>query len=391
MLLLLLQSSATEAILMMTILCHEFGHGNMARYLGGTIDHILLWVFGGICFSTRPPGVYEPRKLLKNDLLIVAAGPTTHIFQAPFWGLILALLFALYTASFSGDVPQPLLFSNPWEAFLSALNPFSSQFAYSSILYVTPYFGKWHGLLWTIVGQAVSINVTLFLFNVFFPMYPADGSKLLVTSMMFCCGMPPRRAANILLCVSVPCAFLLLGYMAYTLYAAFSHITQVQSASLLNGMMGLMALMSLQESWNIYQLKKARRLYQHPLFQTARSWQRADRDRFGAVHRINDSEYDDDTPPFLGGCRDPSSGCSFLSCICPCLRPNANYVTDNGGGQLLGGVDLQAQATNRPLAGLPSSAKDVRAQRGNLLDKVEDRQKEQEKSVRELGAEQDDV
>jgi hypothetical protein len=89
--------------------------------------------------------------------------------------------------------------------------------------------------------------------------------------------------------------------MIYSLYGAVSHMTQTSSASLMNGMMGLMALMSLQESWNIYQLKKRRQLWMHPLFQTARSWQRSDRDQFGAVHRLNDSEYDDDTPPFPWG------------------------------------------------------------------------------------------
>merc|ERR1740138_158636 len=60
----------------------------------------------------------------------------------------------------------------------------------------------WAALLWYLVGSAVRLNVALFLFNVFFPMYPADGSKLLVTSLMFCCGLAPRKAANVLLFVS---------------------------------------------------------------------------------------------------------------------------------------------------------------------------------------------
>ena len=32
----------------------------------------------------------------------------------------------------------------------------------------------------SLAGTAIQLNVALFLFNVFFPMYPADGSKLLV-------------------------------------------------------------------------------------------------------------------------------------------------------------------------------------------------------------------
>jgi len=149
-----------------------------------------------------------------------------------------------------------------------------------------------------------------------------------------------------------------------------------------------MALMSLQESWNIYQLKKRRQLWMHPLFQTARSWQRSDRDQFGAVHRLNDSEYDDDTPPFLGGCRDAASGCA---CICPCLR-SSNYVAANDGGQLLGGGPIEQSQTVRPLAGLPAAKpEELRGQRNILLDNIEQRQKEQQKTVRELESEQGNV
>ena len=55
----------------------------MARKLGGEISHILLWPFGGICFSSRDRRIEDPRTLIKNDLLIVGAGPTTHFFQVP--------------------------------------------------------------------------------------------------------------------------------------------------------------------------------------------------------------------------------------------------------------------------------------------------------------------
>merc|ERR1712188_24607 len=84
---------------------------------------------------------------------------------------------------------------------------------------------------------------------------------------------------------------------------AFSQGQGAMSGSMMAGLMGFMGLMSLMESWKIYNLKKARQLHTHPLFQTARSWRRTERDTFGVVHRINVSDLDDDTPLFAGGCR----------------------------------------------------------------------------------------
>jgi len=196
---------SAQLILFATVLCHEFGHGNMARYLGGEIDHILLWVFGGICFSTRIPST-DNRKLLRDDLLVVAAGPATHIFQTPIWALVLWAMFAAFTASHAAlPSAETTGYSNAWEAFIAALNPIYGVGYYN----VQETVGLWPALLWYFVGSAIRLNVALFLFNVFFPMYPADGSKLLVTSLMFCCGVAPRRAANVLLAVSVPCSALL--------------------------------------------------------------------------------------------------------------------------------------------------------------------------------------
>merc|ERR1740138_1678710 len=150
----------------------------------------------------------------------------------------------------------------------------------------------WAALLWYLVGSAVRLNVALFLFNVFFPMYPADGSKLLVTSLMFCCGLAPRKAANVLLFVSVPCALLMLGWSLFAVIHAFRGGGDPGS-SMMQGLMGFMGVMSLIEAWKIHKLKKEKLLNTHPLFATARSWRRQDRDAFGSVHRINNSTLDD--------------------------------------------------------------------------------------------------
>jgi len=320
----LLQQLGNFFILYLTVLCHEFGHGNMARYLGGEIDHILLWVFGGICFSTRA-ATHDNRKLLRDELLVVAAGPSTHFLQAPAWGLFLCLVFVIcpQTENYYGSHP----FSDPWQAFLSAVSPLGN--ALSDVWQPLVFEGALgSAMLWSLVGTAIQLNVALFLFNVFFPMYPADGSKLLVTTLMFCCGVPARTAALVLLCVSVPCGILFIGYSAWTL---FSGIAVGQGgAAMLNSITGFMGIMSLVEAYKIWELRKARRLHTHPVFQTARSWNRTERDQFGQVHRINASDFDDEAPFTTGGaCKEacvslcgvctPAEGVSCFGCLCPCL------------------------------------------------------------------------
>lgn len=372
----LLLASGNQLILLLTVLCHEFGHGNMARYLGGEIDHILLWVFGGICFSTRARGD-DNRKNLRDDLLIVAAGPTTHFFQAPFWGLVLWALFLAFTNTTQGLTTGYL---SAWEAFTAALNPLTSL----DYFYVWQTVGKWQALGWVLVGTGVQLNVALFIFNVFFPMYPADGSKLLVTSLMFCCGLSARKAANVLLGVSVPCALLLIVYSLWTVVHSFE-AGGGATASLLQGVMGWMGVMSLMEAHRIYQLKKARRLFTHPLFFTARSWRREERDAFGVVHRINNSDFDDDVPPLdrgtcgellagirnPGGCQNLVSDCSVVRCLCPCfLRP--------------GGAGTIEAARTSTAGSAAASAQDLRQQRASMLNRVEQDRSTQQKTVRQL-------
>jgi len=312
-----------EAILMVTILCHEFGHGNMARWLGGEIDHILLWVFGGICFSIHPRST-DSNKTLKNDLLIVAAGPTTHFFQTPVWGVAMWALFLALPATG---------YASAYDAFSSAVDPWKGF----NLNTVRTEAGLWSALPWALVGDAVSLNVWLFLFNVFFPMYPADGSKLLVLILMYCCRVPARCAAIVLLCVSVPCSLYFVG-------SGVMGLRGTAGPNVLTGVMFWMGLMSLCEAYKIFQLLQAKRVHTHPLFQSARSWQQQGRDDMGRARRINNSDFDDEAT-IGGNCclvdcwtnlcdgdeDKPSRGCP-----CPCAgsreRPEVlpNYGTAEG-------------------------------------------------------------
>eukprot|EP00419_Tripos_fusus_P001989 CAMPEP_0172674928 /NCGR_PEP_ID=MMETSP1074-20121228/13002_1 /TAXON_ID=2916 /ORGANISM="Ceratium fusus, Strain PA161109" /LENGTH=429 /DNA_ID=CAMNT_0013492371 /DNA_START=100 /DNA_END=1389 /DNA_ORIENTATION=+ len=363
----LMQQVLEFTILYATVLCHEFGHGNMARRLGGEIDHILLWIFGGICFSTRQP-THDNRKILRDEFLIVAAGPMTHFFQAPAWGLVLCAVFFVCPQL---DNTRPF-FEHPGEAFLAALLPWGSGLA--QVWMPLAFAGQWgSALLWSTVGVAIQLNVALFLFNVFFPMYPADGSKLLVTSLMFCCGVPARRAACILLCVTIPCGILFIGYSLMALSRGLS--AGYGGTAAVNSISGFMGVMSLVEAYKIWELRKARRLHTHPLFQAARSWNRTERDVFGNVHRINVSDFDDDDPLHSNfRCKDllccrseESSDRSCLSCCCPCLF-----------GQRDAGQDLVSTRAST------AATEEIRARRMQILAQVDMQASDRQRTVRDL-------
>merc|ERR1719226_412094 len=88
--------------------------------------------------------------------------------------------------------------------------------------------------------------------------------------------------------------------------------------------------MSLVEARRIWQLRKARQLHTHPLFEVARSWQRSERDEFGRVRRINNSDFDDEEPLTRGcgaGRQWTCVGC--LTCMLPCLMRRS---PGSGGG-----------------------------------------------------------
>ncbi|CAK0897302.1 unnamed protein product, partial [Prorocentrum cordatum] len=89
-----LQVVVGELLLLLTVLCHEMGHGTMARRKGGEIHEVLLWPFGGICFTTRAQG-RGPREKLVDDLWIVGAGPATHFPMAAVWLALVSVMVGI--------------------------------------------------------------------------------------------------------------------------------------------------------------------------------------------------------------------------------------------------------------------------------------------------------
>jgi len=258
-----------QLILVLTVLCHEFGHGGMARAFGGEIDNILLWPFGGICFSSRPQGSRSPVAILRNELWVVLAGPATHFLMGPFWAL---LLYGLGQSVAERCSPNPSCTSCRgleciW-AFLDPVGPVPGPYVKDGMVLM----GQAASLAWELFGIGLRLNVALFLFNVFFPMYPADGSKILAVGLMHCCGVSPRRAALVLIVASSLCATLLVCYAMYSLRTAGNPLQGGGGGgSLMIGLMGWMGAMSLVEAYRLWELRSQHQLHLHPLFETARS------------------------------------------------------------------------------------------------------------------------
>jgi len=243
----LLLTTLNEVVLILTILCHEFGHGKMSVSLGGKIEQILLWPFGGICFSSRPE-TETHRKRLWNDMKIVCAGPATHFIQAPIWiGILVALRASL--GAMSEDAPT-------WEYLIpfNFVNPCYSQVIDECAHNLFQY------LLYVVLGQAISMNVMLFLFNVFFPMYPLDGAKIITVGLMLC-GVSTTCAAWVLICMSMPLAIVFIVYA----FAGYS------GGSIMPGIMAYLGLMCLIETYRIYKLIREGNLHRHPLFEQSPS------------------------------------------------------------------------------------------------------------------------
>lgn len=278
-----------EAILIATVLGHEFGHGSMARAIGGEIDHILLWPFGGICFTSRPRGITDHAQILKNELWVVMAGPATHFLMAPAWGLLL-YFFSESLRGHCGAAPAACSSCEGLDCVWAFLNPVGA------VPDVVATVGEAAMLLWRLLGEGVRINVALFLFNVFLPMYPADGAKILTVTLMHCCGVAPRSAATVLVCCSSICACALILYALRTMLGAAG------PQSMMAGVVGWLGVMSLIEAYRIHDLKQQSRLNTHPLFRTARSAVATQRDAHGSFHRINDTDLDDDEQGGAGVC-----------------------------------------------------------------------------------------
>mmetsp|Transcript_22674 Transcript_22674/g.51158 ORF Transcript_22674/g.51158 Transcript_22674/m.51158 type:complete len:224 (+) Transcript_22674:687-1358(+) len=155
----------------------------------------------------------------------------------------------------------------------------------------------------------------------FFPMYPADGCKLLAIGLMYCCGVRPRRAALILVMASVVCAAIIIIYCLFQLRGAMGG---EGGGGWMVGVMGMMAVMSLTESYRIWDLRKKKLLNTHPYFFAARSWN-ATR---GGVTMVNSSDLDDEVEP-TQQCALGDAVATCTAAACPCCWRGASRRTQD--------------------------------------------------------------
>src|SRR5215207_1838093 len=147
---------ALAGMLFLFVLLHEFGHCFGCRYVGGRADDILMWPLGGLAYCDPPDRPWE-------NLVTTLCGPAVNLAFC-----LLMFPFLVYLG-----VPA-----------LDLLNPFASPY----LLYKFD---------WWPIAFAYKINQCLFMFNVFLPVYPMDGGRILQEILWFRKG---KRQSTLIAC-----------------------------------------------------------------------------------------------------------------------------------------------------------------------------------------------
>ena len=179
---------AVCAVLFLTVLVHELGHAFAARAVGGQAHSIMLWPLGGLAYTSH-------QGRLVDDIKVVLGGPLTHI--------PLAFLFARLLMFLGVD----------WDwAYLHPLSHWETAVG-----------GFWVYLCM----YGLKIQVGMFLFNLFMPMYPLDGGRLLLDLLLF--RFTRETAAKVIMVMSVLCgvALLFLGARPFLLIWVLFEVYQL--------------------------------------------------------------------------------------------------------------------------------------------------------------------
>jgi stage IV sporulation protein FB len=149
---------AISGMLFLFVLLHEFGHCFGCRAVGGRADDVLMWPLGGLASCDPPDRPWE-------HLVTTLCGPAVNL-------VFCLVLFPILV--FKG-VPA-----------LALLNPFGDVY----LLYL-------HA--WWPIAFAYKINYWLFVFNVFLPVFPMDGGRILQEILWFRKGkrQSTRIACNV--------------------------------------------------------------------------------------------------------------------------------------------------------------------------------------------------
>lgn len=181
----------TTAILIASILFHEYGHCWMAIRHHGHADKILLWPLGGLSFVD-----YERRP--ETQIKVSGIGPLSSLLLA---AICLGALLAT-------GVPWHWNLILPYESWLPG--------------------GM--GLAQIFLMHAVRLNLMLALFNLVIPAYPLDGGQVLFGFLTLKFGR--LRAAQAMVAISIPigAAIAILGFAMGQIFLGFIGISVLYEA-----------------------------------------------------------------------------------------------------------------------------------------------------------------
>ncbi len=211
-------------ILLTTAIIHELSHLLATKMLGGdTSGGLVLWPLGGFALCGPTP------KGLFGDLTVSIVGPLSHIPQSLVW-------FGLFTLL----APEEDELDAKW---------FRSQ-VFSSLIHTNEL--RKHFLLF-LCAKAVQLNILMLCFN-FLPIYPLDGGRIFVSSLLLC-GV--KQTATGQIAGKAGMALSIIGGLVWGIFYSRSTFSLVIFA------------WCFYQSWSLNRLSQNDRVDEHPLFATA--------------------------------------------------------------------------------------------------------------------------
>lgn len=222
-------------VLTITTLIHEWAHLCMSRWLlleaADTQTEIILWPMGGYWYcdglsSSTAGDQRGARGTLKADILIALAGVLSHGPQGLFW-------FLLYVAINNGK---------------------TSDFDFRS--YFTIVSSGPQGFFSTVCEQSVLLNILLMWFNLFLPIYPFDGGRIMTSSMLLM-GVALNKSALLTLFVTI---------LVSSVLFVMSIISFIDGLGVSGTFGFLVSIFSVVKCYQLYFMITGGRLREHPLF-----------------------------------------------------------------------------------------------------------------------------
>jgi Zn-dependent protease len=160
--------AVTQAILLVSILFHEFGHCWMAIRHRGHAERIIIWPLGGY-------SVVEYDRGPRQQFQVAGIGPLSSL-------LLSAICFGILAAT---GIPLRWVHIQPLEQWYPA----------------------GFTLTQTFLLHAGRLNLLLALFNILVPAYPLDGGQVLFSLLSMRLGR--LRAAGVMAAISIPFGLLI--------------------------------------------------------------------------------------------------------------------------------------------------------------------------------------